>query len=95
MGINGLAMCAPEGDFTLGNELNFDILTKQQEPWYNCIKEKHIENLFNEQAQTGFQKQEDFETYKSFTNIFKQNEKKKRKRTQSDSSQEDAKPIKT
>ena len=48
MGIDGLAMCAPEGDFTLGNELNFDILTKQQEPWYNCLKEKHIENLFNE-----------------------------------------------
>jgi hypothetical protein len=51
--------------------------------------------LFNEQAQTGFQKQEDFETYKSFTKIFKENDKKKRKRSQSDSSQEGTKPNKS
>lgn len=90
MGIDGIALCASEEDFTVSNDLNLNLLTNQQEPWYNCIKEKQLENLFSEHEHSGIQKQKDFEIYKNFTYIFQEDKaiKKKRKRFNSDNSQD-------
>lgn len=46
-GIDKLALCAKDEDLTIHEELNTEILT-QPKPWFEQLKEKEIDLLFNE-----------------------------------------------
>lgn len=47
MGLDGLALCGNEEDFTLQEELNTEILT-QERPWYEELKDNQLNYLFTE-----------------------------------------------
>jgi hypothetical protein len=52
IGLDGIAFCTNEDDYTLDKELNFELVTKPEAPWYDQLREKQLVNLFNEQKPT-------------------------------------------
>jgi hypothetical protein len=40
IGLDGIAFCANEDDYTLDQELNFELVTKPEAPWYDQLREK-------------------------------------------------------
>jgi hypothetical protein len=48
IGIDGIALCSNEEDFTLDNELNFGLVRQPTGPWYEQLKEQQLTDLFNE-----------------------------------------------
>ncbi len=47
IGLDGIALCSNEEDFTLDKDLNFQLLREPSEPWYEVLKDQSIKNLFN------------------------------------------------
>ena len=50
IGIDGIALCSGEEDFTLDNELNFGLVRQPTKPWYEQLKGQQLQDLFNEQT---------------------------------------------
>jgi hypothetical protein len=53
MGLDGIAMCAAEEDFTLVDELGIEIVQDRQ-PWYDQIRGNELQQLFGEKQKHQF-----------------------------------------
>ena len=54
----------------LDQELNFELVTKPEAPWYDQLREKQLVNLFNEQKPQRKMSSNDFSIPNNFVDIF-------------------------